>query len=214
MFLVLMSPVTYLTHTRLWSILLMMTELLRVCGWGMIFAPQIFGCTASSTKRSCACRILNILTRFYRFFNLSMFLTGLILLLLISRPCILLQGRMLTSFILLLMFIRGLVALLMLLILYPYREVGFIGKHGQNPNICLRSESITPIQPYGTPFERRQKGKELGHRVTRQRRRSRAPTSGGWTGVSSVEGKRTERFSENSSRYRDSLKSEVRLPRD
>jgi hypothetical protein len=32
--------------------------------------------------------------------------------------------------------------------------------------------------------------------------------------VSSVEGKRTERFSEKSSRYRDSLKSEVRLPRD
>jgi hypothetical protein len=34
------------------------------------------------TKRSCACR--NILTQFYRFFNLSMFLTGLILLLMIS----------------------------------------------------------------------------------------------------------------------------------
>jgi hypothetical protein len=32
--------------------------------------------------------------------------------------------------------------------------------------------------------------------------------------VSSAEGKRTERFSEKSSRYRDSLKSEVRLPRD
>jgi hypothetical protein len=31
---------------------------------------------------------------------------------------------------------------------------------------------------------------------------------------SSAEGKRTERFSEKSSRYRDSLKSEVRLPRD
>ncbi len=32
--------------------------------------------------------------------------------------------------------------------------------------------------------------------------------------VSSAEGKRTERFSEKSSRYRDSLRSEVRLPRD
>ncbi len=32
--------------------------------------------------------------------------------------------------------------------------------------------------------------------------------------VSSAEGKRTERFSEKSSRYRESLKSEVRLPRD
>ena len=32
--------------------------------------------------------------------------------------------------------------------------------------------------------------------------------------VSTAEGKRTERFSENSSRNRDSLKSEVRLPRD
>jgi hypothetical protein len=30
----------------------------------------------------------------------------------------------------------------------------------------------------------------------------------------SAEGKRTERFPEKSSRYRDSLKSEVRLPRD
>ena len=30
------------------------------------------------------------------------------------------------------------------------REVGFIGKHGQNAKLvsfCLRSESITPIQP-------------------------------------------------------------------
>ncbi len=32
--------------------------------------------------------------------------------------------------------------------------------------------------------------------------------------LSSAEGKRTERFPEKSSRYRDSLKSEVRLPRD
>jgi hypothetical protein len=32
--------------------------------------------------------------------------------------------------------------------------------------------------------------------------------------VSNPEGKRTERFSENSSRNRDSLKPEVRLPRD
>jgi hypothetical protein len=67
---------------------------------------------------------------------------------------------------------------------------------------------------YGNPSEHLQKGKELVYRVTRQRRRSRAPTSGGWAGVSSAEGKRTERFSEKSSRYKDSLKSEVRLPRD
>jgi hypothetical protein len=68
---------------------------------------------------------------------------------------------------------------------------------------------------YGKPSERLQKGKEMGHRLTRQKRRSRAPTCGGWAGVSSAEGKkRTERFAEKSSRYRNSLKSEVRLPRD
>ena len=77
-----------------------------------------------------------------------------------------------------------------------------------------KSETITPIQPHGTPFGRRQKGKELGHRGTRQIRRSPSSTSGGWAGVSTAEGKRTERFSENSSRNRDSLKSEVRLPRE
>ena len=46
------------------------------------------------------------------------------------------------------------------------REVDFIGKHGQNPNVL------------------------------------------------SGDGKRTERFSEKSSTYRDSHKSEVRIPRD
>ena len=50
--------------------------------------------------------------------------------------------------------------------------------------------------------------------MTRQSQRSQASTNGRWVGVSSAEGKRTERFSQKSSRYSDSLKSEVRLPRD
>jgi hypothetical protein len=38
------------------------------------------------------------------------------------------------------------------------REVDFIEKHGQNSKLvyfCLKSGSITPIHPYGTPCERR-----------------------------------------------------------
>jgi len=47
---------------------------------------------------------------------------------------------------------------------------------------------------YGKPSERLQKGKELGHRVTRQRRKTRAPTAAGGRACRVQKGKELNDF--------------------
>jgi hypothetical protein len=98
----------------------MMTELLRVCGWEMndLCTPNFWMYSFKPEKvlRMSDPQHFDTILPFLQPLDVP---HRMELTIADIEACILLQGRMLNSFILLLMFIRGLVAFLMLLMLHP-----------------------------------------------------------------------------------------------